>query len=516
MRYYALVLRFHAGETPGNQTHNDTERAWSAPALVFFSESRREFKEKDEDQILMPLHEREAKIKSTILIVDDDIAARDTLEELLAFEDYDIISAASGIEALALARELHPDIILSDVMMPEMNGFEVCSRLRSDPVLAEVPIILITGLDDRESFLKGLAAGADDFISKPFDRVKLSARVAAVSRLNRYRRLLEERAKFERLIELSPDGVLLIDSEGTIQMANPTLVRMLRMAEGSSPMGRAITGFICAQQLDGFQNFISDAFSNPERIYRTETLLVRTDGTIFPVEIAAGHCALQSQPAVQLNIRDITERKAAEEEIRLAHEELTLACDTSLEGWSRALELRDRDTEGHSQRVTEMTLRLARAMNIPEEQLLHIRRGALLHDIGKMGIPDSILRKPGPLSEAEWAIMRKHPQYAYEMLSPIAYLRPALDIPYHHHERWDGTGYPCGLAGENIPIAARIFAVVDVWDALCSDRPYSSGWSTDAVREHIQSLAGTHLDPAVVEVFMHVKSISSDCSLSRK
>ena len=243
---------------------------------------------------------------------------------------------------------------------------------------------------------------------------------------------------------------------------------------------------------------------------------MRTDDSEFPVEISAGHCALQSQPAVQLIIRDITERKRAEEEIRRAHADLTLACDTSLEGWSRALELRDRDTEGHSQRVTQLTLRLARAMNIPADQLLHLRRGALLHDIGKMGIPDSILRKPGPLTEEEWVIMRKHPDYAYEMLSPIAYLRPALDIPYHHHERWDGMGYPCGLEGENIPLAARIFAVVDVWDALCSDRPYSSGWSTDAVREHIRSLAGTQLDPAVVEVFLSLEAISGDCELSRE
>ncbi len=460
----------------------------------------------------MSLPEQEAKVKGTILIVDDDLAARETLKELLACEDYDIVSAANGIEALAMAGELHPDIILSDVMMPEMNGFEVCRRLRADPVLAEVPIILITGLADQESFLKGLAVGADDFIAKPFDRIELSARVAAVARLNRYRRLLEERAKFERLIELSPDGVLLIDSEGTIQLANPTFVRMLRIGEGGSPMGRRITAFVAVPQIDGFRNFISNIFADPERICRTETLLVRNDGIEFPVEIAAGHCALKSQSAVQMIIRDITERKAAEEEIRRAHQELTWACDTSLEGWSRALELRDRDTEGHSRRVTEMTLRLARAMNIPEELLVHIRRGALLHDIGKMGIPDSILRKPGPLTEEEWVVMRKHPEYAYEMLSPIAYLRPALDIPHHHHERWDGTGYPCGLEGENIPLAARIFAVVDVWDALCSDRPYGNGWSTDAVREHIQSLAGTHLDPSVVEVFMRTQSISGDCT----
>ena len=155
-------------------------------------------------------------------------------------------------------------------------------------------------------------------------------------------------------------------------------------------------------------------------------------------------------------------------------------------------------------------------MNVPGEQVVHIRRGALLHDIGKMGVPDSILRKPGPLTEEEWVIMRKHPEYAFAMLSPIAYLRPALDIPYYHHERWDGLGYPCGLKGANIPLAARIFAVVDVWDALCSDRPYSSGWSTDAVREHILSLAGTQLDPEVVEVFLKLEAISADCEQSRR
>ena len=444
------------------------------------------------------------RIKSTILIVDDDPGGLVTLQALLSYEDYEVACASNGMEALEKATELQPDIILSDVMMPVMNGFELCRHLRADPLLAEVPIILITGLDDRESYLEGLKAGADDFISKPFDRIRLSARVAAVARLNRYRRLLEERAKFERLIELSPDGILLTDSHGAIQMANPTILRMLHMNDADSLMGKKISWFVYSPHFEDLIPFLHNVAANSDSIYRTETCFVRADGAEFPVEISAGHCAWQSRPAVQLIVRDITERKAAEEEIRRAHEELTLACDTSLEGWSRALELRDRDTEVHSHRVTELTLHLARAMDIPEEQLVHIRRGALLHDIGKMGIPDVILRKPGPLTEEEWVIMRKHPEYAYEMLAPIAYLRPALDIPYYHHERWDGTGYPIGLKGKEIPMAARIFAAADVWDALCSDRPYSASWSIDAVREYIQSLAGTQLDPAVVEVFLRL------------
>jgi PAS domain S-box-containing protein/putative nucleotidyltransferase with HDIG domain len=190
------------------------------------------------------------------------------------------------------------------------------------------------------------------------------------------------------------------------------------------------------------------------------------------------------------------------DDLQRANLELTLAYDATIEGWSSALDLRDKETEGHTRRVTDLTLRLARQMGIPEADLVHIRRGALLHDIGKMGIPDSILLKPGSLTAEEWNIMRQHPVYAYKMLSPITFLKPALDIPYCHHEKWDGTGYPRGLKGEQIPLAARIFAVVDVWDALTSDRPYRAAWSHEQALAYISEQAGKHFDPRVVDVFL--------------
>jgi PAS domain S-box-containing protein/putative nucleotidyltransferase with HDIG domain len=189
-------------------------------------------------------------------------------------------------------------------------------------------------------------------------------------------------------------------------------------------------------------------------------------------------------------------------DLEQTNRELSQAYDATIEGWSRALDLRDKETEGHTLRVTELTQTLAQKFNFTDKQMLHIRWGALLHDIGKMGVPDSILLKPEELSEVEWDIMRQHPQYAYDLLQSIAFLSPALDIPYCHHERWDGKGYPRGLKGEEIPLPARIFAVVDVWDALSSDRPYRPRWPEEKIREHIQALSGMRFDPQVVDVFI--------------
>jgi putative two-component system response regulator len=327
---------------------------------------------------------------STILIVDDSEGSREIMGALLESQGYNLLFATNGIEALEQATHHMPDLILLDVMMPGMDGFTVCQRLRSNPHTAEVPIILVTALDDRTSRLQGIEVGADEFLTKPIDRIELATRVRTITRINRYRLLLEERHRVE-------------------------------------------------------------------------------------------------------------------EHMRRAAHELETAYDTTLMGWARALDLRDKETEGHSQRVTRMTVRLAQALGVPEADIVQMRRGALLHDIGKLGIPDAILQKPGPLDEDEWVIMRKHPLYAYDMLAPIPFLGTALDIPYYHHEKWDGSGYPCGLAGEDIPLAARIFAVVDVWDALTNDRPYRAAWTPERALNHIQSLVGTHFDPQVVAAFVEKK-----------
>jgi putative two-component system response regulator len=258
-----------------------------------------------------------------VLIVDDEYVGRETLQSVLEGEGYRLEMAENGWQAIEKAKALLPDVILLDVMMPGMTGYEVCQRIRNDPQVAEIPIIILTALDDRESLLNSLKAGADDFISKPFDRYELRARLIGITRLNRYHKLVQERTKLQE-----------------------------------------------------------------------------------------------------------------------AHSQLLGAYEATIEGWSRAMDLRDRETEGHSQRVTELTLRLAMARGLDTQELIHLRRGALLHDMGKLGIPDSILHKPDKLTDEEWDLMHQHPQLAYNMLHPIEYSASSLGIPYCHHEKWDGSGYP--------------------------------------------------------------------------
>ncbi len=222
------------------------------------------------------------------------------------------------------------------------------------------------------------------------------------------------------------------------------------------------------------------------------TLIDRSDDWRDFLETLAGQAAVAIDNAEMFH------------DMERSNRELIEAYDSTIAGWANALELKDTETADHSQRVMKMTLRIARELGMEEGQLAHVRRGALLHDIGKMGVPDSILLKEGKLTEKEWEVIKEHPGHAFRLLSEIEYLRPAIDIPYCHHEKWDGSGYPRGLKGKQIPLAARIFAVVDVWDALTSDRPYRAAWDRKDALEHIRTQAGKHFDPEVVDVFNEV------------
>ncbi len=253
--------------------------------------------------------------------------------------------------------------------------------------------------------------------------------------------------------------------------------------------------------LDDFCSVCVEPLSSHEKLYGVLALFHRQPEPYLIQEVEEEEWRmflemLAAQTAIALHNAFLIQ------EAHQASAKLILAYETTLEGWAKAVEMRDDETYGHTQRILDLTLRLAQALGVPKGELLHIRRGVLLHDIGKLAIPDEILRKPGPLTPEEWEIMRRHPQLAYEILRGIDFLKPALEIPLYHHERWDGTGYPYGLRGEQIPLAARIFAVVDVWDALTHDRPYHKACSRQEALEYIRSQAGKHFDPHIVEVFL--------------
>lgn len=311
--------------------------------------------------------------------------------------------------------------------------------------------------------------------------------------------LRDSEKRFRLLAENATDLISLTDPSGVFTYVSPASTTLL----GYRPEeleGRHFWDFFPPDDLD-WQFGAGHEIEPRSRTVRVQ----HRDGRHLWVErIGRGIVDPDSGKVVetQSSIRDVTGRVEVELRLMRANTELNAAYDATIEGWARALELRDEETQGHSQRVTDMTVRLGRALGLSEAELLIARRGALLHDMGKLGVPDRILHKPGKLSDEEWKVMHKHPSYAYEWLKHISFLRPALDIPYCHHEKWDGSGYPRGLKGEEIPLLARMFAVVDVYDALMSDRPYRAPWSQEKVLAHIRDLAGTHFDPQVVEAFL--------------
>ncbi len=311
--------------------------------------------------------------------------------------------------------------------------------------------------------------------------------------------------RYELTVEGAMDAIISFNTAGHVTSWNPQAEAIFGWNK-SEALGTSLAAHILPDELkERYFRRLQQLQDEKEALFATqrrEYELKRRDGSSFPSEFFLVPYQLGEEKGFSAFIRDVTDIREAERQVARTHQELTESYDATLQGWSTALDLRDNETEGHTQRVTDNALRLAKALGVPEEEQLHIYRGALLHDIGKIGIPDRILLKPGPLDAEEWEVMRMHPVHAYNFLKKIPYLRPALDIPHHHHEKWDGSGYPLGLAGEAIPYAARMFAVVDVWDALTSDRPYRKAWSAQKARAFMSEQRGKHFDPKILDAFL--------------
>ncbi|MEP7137328.1 MAG: HD domain-containing phosphohydrolase [Chloroflexota bacterium] len=445
-----------------------------------------------------------------ILLIEDDSAHAELIQR--AFEDRGgeskLTIANTLEEARSYLKDFKPTLIIADWRLPDGDSSELLSEEHSK---SNPPVIIMTSYGNERNAVDVMKSGALDYIVKSSESMTDMPHIAeraieqwAILQNQEQMQiaLAENEAKFRLLAENSSDMISRHDAAGTFLYVSPAC-RTLFGYEPDELIGTSLTALIhpedASQLLDLLTlpewNGITATLNYRARHKSGEYIWLETTARLFFDDI-------DQRKELQASSRNITERMQSQEALQKAHADLQEAYDKTIEGWVLALDLRDRETEGHTQRVTEMTKKLARKLECTDEEMVHIRRGALLHDMGKMGIPDEILQKPGPLTDDEWVVMRRHPQYAYHMLSPINYLSHALIIPYYHHERWDGSGYPHKLKGKDIPLHARLFAVVDVWDALSSDRPYRKSLPTKEVVEYLQKEAGRLFDPEIVEIFI--------------
>jgi response regulator RpfG family c-di-GMP phosphodiesterase len=384
--------------------------------------------------------------RTKILLADDQDRVRRLVAATLGSAQWELLYARDGEEALRIAEEARPDIVLLDVTMPKIDGFEVCRRLKSGANTRHMAVVMLTALRDEESRIRANLAGADEYFVKPFSPLAL------VSRLQE---LLPQRAG---------------------AAAPPP--------EPAAPSPRP-TGFAGTPGLGGLML--------PPETPAIVTTLAQTGST--------GNTTTITAPEAQQLLAYARDLNQSLEQLRRVYTELERSYLQTIEALAAALDARDSATEGHCQRVTGCTLIIGEHLGIQGAEMTALHYGAALHDIGKIGIPDAILLKPGRLTEDEWALMRQHPELGEKIIAGIQFLRSAIPVVLHHHERWDGEGYPGRLKGEEIPLGARIFMVSDAFDAMISNRPYRRGMPYDQALREIRHHSGKQFDPAVVEAF---------------
>jgi len=434
-----------------------------------------------------------------ILLIIENTENKKLLEDFLSTY-YEVLDGNCN----SILEEYFDLCIIDSISLSKFEQQLISKKILEQPIF--IPFLLVTSRHDIGMATKYLWKIIDELIVIPIEKIELLARV---------KNLLQTRELslrfFKVILNSSPIGIILLDEKGIIKSWSLSAEKILGWKDEET-LGKSI--YSVMPQNHNFSTLLKRA-TKGESFTKLELSCKRKDISDIELEISISpvYNTDESLIYILLMISDITERKRLEKEnkrnlqtITDLYKKLQEAYDATIESWGKVLELRDKETEGHTKRVTELTLMLAIMFGIKEEEITHIKRGAILHDIGKLSIPDAILLKPGKLTEKEWEVMKKHPEIAYKVLSSIEYLRPALDIPYYHHEKWDGTGYPLGLRGKEIPLSARIFAIVDVWDALTSDRPYRPAWSKEEAIEYIKEQSGKHFDPKVVKVFLEVIS----------
>jgi putative nucleotidyltransferase with HDIG domain/PAS domain S-box-containing protein len=398
------------------------------------------------------------------------------------------------------------DLILSDFALPGFTGAGALALWKEFDL--DIPFIVVSGTIGEETAVTMMKAGASDYLMKQ-NMARLNAAIERELRETQVRRqqrqaeksLRDSELRFSLFMNYYPGLVLIQDVEGKIVYANQ---RFREIFPGREWLGEIARDHLPEDWADLLT--LGDRQVLTGEIIRAVHEVTGADGVRWFEMVKYVIPREGLPPLIGVQALDVSERMRAEIEVLRAKKDLERAYEETLEGWARALEMHERETWGHSRRVVELTMEMASALRVPPEEQVFIRWGALLHDIGKMAVSEKILNKPGPLDADELRLVRLHPEKAFQLLYPIEYLRPAVVIPLHHHERWDGTGYPNALAGEEIPFAARMFAIVDVFIALCEKRSYSPAWTEQAAIDYIRKESGKHFDPHITQVFLEMQA----------
>ena len=488
-----------------------------------------------------------------ILLIEDNPGDARLIQEYLNENNLDIsISTVKTLEqGLEAINTNHYDALLLDLGLPDSQGLGSLAKVHQ--VNDKLPVIILTGASEDLLGTASIQAGAQDYLAKDEINARLLSRTINYA-IERKKLEIENLILFDksnnqlsqlialreidlaitqsldlenileivtrhgiRLLGVDAIGILLVDSSNKLKFIKSQGIISQDLFDVEINIGKGISGMVAeSQKPTHIQNLLEfDGYPTFTELLVREGFLSLISYPLIAKNEVVGVIELYSRSVIQPESEwwSLLESVSGQSAIAIhnaklfemqkqSQEELINAYEATIEGWALALEIRDKETQGHTFRVTEITMELLDSFDIPPDLRVHIKRGVLLHDIGKLIIPDEILHKPGKLTEDEWEIMRQHPVVARDLLEKIDYLHPAIIIPYYHHEKWDGTGYPQGLKGEEIPLSARIFSIVDVWDALNSDRPYRKAWPREKCIQYIKDQSGIHFDPKVVEVFL--------------
>lgn len=439
-----------------------------------------------------------------ILAIDDDPDLLFGLQIILKRAGFQVLTALNGQDGIHLAETERPDMILCDIAMPGMDGFATLQHLRWNARTAAIPVIFLTARTEQQSMIASFANGADDYITKPYDPKELGVRIHAILRrieMVRQHQTSNLNLSLKRIFSNVPVPILVADAEGKIQFVNHAASGFW---EDRTMPGKSVFEYMQAESGARLREYIARHGNEAHPSITFEGQALAAGGKKHPVLFSAVWDSWTLPPTFRMTVRDLEPDPDNRQDPAQDYATLASAYDSTLSSWARLMEMRGIEPAGHTERVATLTVIVARTIGISEDQITHMRRGALLHDIGKLGIPDTILLKQSALTLPEWQTIQNHPQIAYDLLSDIEYLQTALEIPYCHHEKWDGSGYPRHLSGEEIPLSARIFAVVDVWDTLTSDRPYRHKWDAKETLSTIRNWGGSHFDPLIVEIVLQI------------